>query len=122
MLEVRIEEGRTAFAPRESVRGQVEWREDSPPEAIEVRLLWHTEGRGDPDVGVARTLRIEAPSASGSSAFEFECPSGPYSFSGRLISLRWAVEATLTPQETTARANIVIAPEGDEIDLTRLAG
>jgi hypothetical protein len=122
MLEVRIEGGESAFAPLQSVRGRVEWHEDSPPEAIEVRLLWHTEGRGDPDASVARTLRIEAPSAEGSSAFEFECPHGPYSFSGRLISLRWAVEATAVPQKTTARAAIVIAPDGEEVDLTRLAG
>jgi hypothetical protein len=122
MLEVRIEGAKSAFAPRQPVRGQVEWHEDAPPEAIEVRLLWHTSGRGDTDVGVARTTRIEAPSATGSSRFEFECPHGPYSFSGRLISLRWAVEATAVPQKTTARAEIVVAPGGEEVDLTRLAG
>ncbi len=121
MLEVRIEGGRTGFAPGERVRGHVEWHEDAPPEAIEVRLLWHTEGRGDKDVGVARTQRIEAPSASGSSRFDLECPQGPHSFSGRLISLRWAVEATAIPQKTTARAELVLAPEGEELDLTRLA-
>ena len=122
MLEIRIDGGRTAFAPEETVSGHVSWHESEAPRAVEIRLLWHTEGRGDQDVGVAGTLRIEAPSAVGSSPFQFECPHGPLSFSGRLVSLLWAIEATVDPQDTTAREPIVIAPGGHEIDLTQAAG
>ena len=121
MLEVEIDGGRDAFSPGESVKGTVQWMLDDAPDAIEVRLLWYTEGRGDQDVGLARTLRIEAPSAMGSSPFELESASGPYSWSGRLISIRWAVEAVAKPGAYTARSEIVLGPEGRALDPTTAA-
>lgn len=117
MLEIKLESGGVAFMPGDTLRGSVEWMEDEGPDAVEVRLIWYTEGRGDQDVGIARTLRIEHPSATGSANFEFEAPGGPYSCSGRLISIRWAVEAVTRPGKLTARSEIVLAPEGREVEL-----
>lgn len=118
MLELRVDGG-DAFAPGETLRGTLQWMEEEAPEAVELNLLWYTEGRGDRDVGVARSLRIESPAAIGSSGFEFEAPSGPYSCSGRLVSVRWALEAVLQPGQQTARAELVLAPGAREVDLTR---
>lgn len=122
MLEIQIDGDPTHFTPGGTVCGRVDWHEEKAPEAIEVRLLWYTEGRGDTDVGVARMLRVEAPAAMGSTPLHFECPRGPLSFSGRLISLQWCIEATAIGPGTTTRAPLVIGSGGEEIDLTRLAG
>ncbi|MDJ0852594.1 MAG: hypothetical protein QNK04_29850 [Myxococcota bacterium] len=121
MLEIRIEGGRTGFEPGAMLRGTLAWALGDPPEAVELRLLWYTRGRGDQDVGVARTLRIESTGAQGSSPFELEAPSGPYSCSGRLVSICWALEAVAKPGKNTARTELVIAPGGREVDLTRSA-
>ena len=117
MLEIRVDAGATSFAPGDALRGTLQWMGDRVPEAVELRLLWYTEGRGDQDVGVARTLRIEAPAAVGSSPFELEAPSGPYSCSGQLISIRWALEAVAKPGKETARTELVLAPGGREVQL-----
>jgi len=115
VLEIHVDG--EAFAPGESLRGSVEWMGDAAPEALELRLLWYTEGRGDRDVGVARSLRFETPSALGSTSFELEAPSGPYSCSGRLVSIRWALEVVKRPDEETARVDLVLAPGRREVDL-----
>ena len=116
-MKISLDGSQTTFEPFERIRGRVEWFEEKVPEAIEVRLLWYTEGRGDRDVGVARTLRIEGLSSTGSREFDFELPSGPYSCSGRLISICWAVEATLLPEDLTQRLEFVMAPDGREIEI-----
>ncbi len=117
MLEIRSEGGRSTWEPGETLRGTLAGDLEHPPEAVELRLLWYTQGRGDQDVGVARTLRIESTAARGESPFELEAPSGPYSCSGRLISIRWALEAVTEPAKTTARSELVIAPGGREVEL-----
>ena len=119
MLEIHVDAGGTAFEPGDTLRGTLQWMGDRALEAVELRLLWYTEGRGDQDVGVARTLRIEAPAAVGSSPFELEAPGGPYSCSGRLVSIRWALEAVTKPASDTARTELVLAPGGREVQLGR---
>ena len=120
-LEIALDGGRDAFRPSETVCGRVSWVLDTPPEAVELRLFWYTEGRGDRDAGIARTLRIEAPGAHGSQDFELELPSGPYSFSGRLISLVWALELVALPAEGATRREILVGPTGVEVSLERAA-
>ncbi len=122
MLEIRVDGGRTAFAPGETLRGTISWAGEVAPEAVELRLLWYTQGRGDQDVGVARTLRIGSTGPVGSSSFELEAPSGPYSCSGRLVSIGWALEAVTKPGRDTARTDLVLAPGGREVELGRPTG
>jgi hypothetical protein len=119
VLEIRVDGGVGAFAPGDGLSGTLRWVGDAAPEAVELRLLWYTEGRGDRDVGVARTLRIETPTAVGSSSFDFEAPAGPYSCSGRLVSIRWVLEAVTQPGREATRAELVLAPGGREVELRR---
>lgn len=109
------------FRPGETVSGRVEWALEREPDALELRLFWYTEGRGDRDAGIARTLRIEHPGRTGSQFFDLELPSGPYSFSGTLISLIWALELVAEPGEGTARREIVVGPGDAEVRLDQAA-
>jgi len=117
VVEISLDGNRRAVAPRDTLRGTLQWVLDAPPESVELRLLWYTEGRGDQDVGVARSLRIEAPAAVGSSPFDFEAPGGPYSCAGRLVSVRWALEAIARPGKEAGRTELVLGPGGLEVDL-----
>jgi len=81
-----------------------------------------TYRKGTRDVGVLHTHRIDSPGALGSDKFGFTLPPGPYSFSGKLISLIWALELTCTPGSETVRREIVVSPTGREILLTSVAG
>lgn len=108
--------------PGSTVSGTVEWALDRAPEALELRLFWYTEGRGDRDAGVARSLRIASPGAAGSQPFALDLPSGPYSFSGRLVSLVWALELVVSPGDAVARCEIVVSPSNGEVLIDRVAG
>ena len=117
MLEIRLDGSGDAFEPGEPIRGTLSWTFETAPRELSLKLLWYTEGRGDRDVGVARSIAIETPMAVGSHAFDLAGPGGPYSCSGRLVSIRWAIEAVASPSRDRARVELVIAPEGREVEL-----
>jgi hypothetical protein len=116
-LTLELADGTTEFRPGEPIRGQARWQLDEPQEAIEVRLFWYTEGKGERDVGGLETERAEGPGLEGSRGFNFEAPRAPHSFSGRLITLLWAVELVALPSGEAERVDIVVAPTGKEIRL-----
>lgn len=121
-LDIELNDGKDAFAPAELVEGRIEWNLDANPKALELSLLWYTSGKGTRDIRVLHTNRIDSPGAFGSDKFSFTLPPGPYSFSGKLISLIWALELTCTPGDETVRKEIVVSPTGREILLTGVAG
>ncbi|MBN2310523.1 MAG: hypothetical protein JXR94_16230 [Candidatus Hydrogenedentes bacterium] len=116
-LGIVLDNDTARFTPGEAVAGRVTWAFDAPPEALELRLFWRTEGKGDEDVSVVETVRIDGPGLSGERAFEFPAPEGPYSFSGKLISLIWALELLAVSGKESARQDIVLSSDGAEIVL-----
>ena len=114
-LEIETADGRSEFAPGEELAGIVSWQFDKAPRAVELRLFWYTQGKGDDDAAVADTLRFEPPAAQDVQEFRFALPEGPYSFSGKLISLRWALELVAEPSNDTARLDFTLSPTGREI-------
>lgn len=121
-LSIELKDGKHAFAPGEQVEGRIEWSLDSNLRALELSLLWHTSGKGTRDVRVLHTHRIDSPGSFGLDKLSFTLPPGPYSFSGKLISLIWALELTCTPGDETVRQEIVVSPTGREILLTSVPG
>ena len=117
MSELRLElaAGETTFAPGESLRGTASWRLHEPPEALEVRLFWYTEGKGERDVEVVDTVPINSSSREGSREFTLRAPTSPLSFSGKLISLIWAIELVRLPGGDAARQEIIVGHGGREI-------
>jgi hypothetical protein len=116
-VNLSLSGGTNAFAPGEQVRGVCAWDLDTMADAIEVRLFWHTAGKGTTDVAIAETVRLEAPGFRGQREFSFRLPEGPYSFSGKLISLAWGVECVVKPKGPSCRAEIVVSPTCREVVL-----
>jgi hypothetical protein len=117
VITIELNGGRTAFRPGELATGSVAWRLDQPATDLEVRLFWFTQGKGTKDVRVTAIRRINVVGSQGRGGFRFKLPDSPYSFSGKLISLTWAIEAVAQPGERSARVEIVVAPEGKEVRL-----
>lgn len=115
-LRVSIEGRRTAFRPGDVLRGEAAWHLDGEPEKLSARLFWYTQGKGTQDVGVVEELEL-SPVAEGRQELRFQIPEGPYSFSGKLVSLLWAVELVAEPGGETARAELVVSPTGRELVL-----
>jgi hypothetical protein len=61
------------------------------------------------------TLSFANPAAEDRRSFQIRAPKGPYSFSGKLISLIWALEIVVQPSEESGRTLITISPTGEEI-------
>ena len=116
-LSIYFREDKTTFAPGQTMHGAVQWSLESVPRSLELSLFWYTAGKGTRDVGVVETLTFHHPGAFGSKAFGFTLPDGPYSFSGKLISLLWALELTCSSAHETVRQEIVVSPTGREIVL-----
>lgn len=118
MSRVEIHLGRTAFEPGDVVDFRVEWDAgNEPPSEVLISLLWHTAGKGSEDVEVVEQVKVEQPSRWGEHQASFRLPAFPWSFSGRLVSLVWAVEASVEPKGGVERTDIVSAPGGEEIRL-----
>jgi hypothetical protein len=97
----------------------VQWQRKHPPESVEVRLLWHTSGRGYQDVGVAATVQFDAPQQDDTRSFKFTAPEAPYSYHGSLITLGWAAELVALPHNESARVELVIAPGGKAVEMAK---
>jgi hypothetical protein len=115
-LQIDLES--SVHRPGEQLRGQCSWELEQAVDAIEVRLFWHTSGKGTRDVGIVATQRFAAPGLRGSRAFAFDLPDGPYSFSGKLITLSWTVEIVALPGDEGVSADFVLSPTGTEVQLS----
>lgn len=114
-LTIETASGRTKYRPGETLAGTACWSLDKPPAAVEVRLFWYTEGKGTQDILVVDRTRFEVPLAEERRGFSMELPEAPFSFSGKLISLRWALEVVAEPSEEAQRLEIILSPTGKEI-------
>jgi hypothetical protein len=114
-LHIELTGNRTACTPGAEITGHVTWELATTPNAIELRLFWFTRGKGTTDVNVIETLRFDAPRAADRRDFRFRLPATPYSFSGKLISLVWALELVTVPGNQNVRVEFTLAPGGQEI-------
>ncbi len=120
MIRLGICENKNAFRPGEMISGAVLWEFPNAPELAEVRLLWFTRGKGTEDGAIVETVKLDAAPAADTREFSFQAPNGPYSFSGTLIAVLWAVEFIAQPGDEFQRIEITIAPDGREIALPKI--
>jgi len=116
-IAITADGDRTEYRPGEAFVGAAAWELDEPAQAMEVRLFWFTSGRGIEDAAVVQTVRFDRPGRQGQQAIRFEIPRGPYSFAGKLIALKWAIEAVALPGKASGRLEVAISPSGRAIIL-----
>jgi hypothetical protein len=114
-LTIEITGNRLQYHPGEEVTGKVTWELDVNPKAVELRLFWFTRGKGTADVNVIQTVRFDAPRSYEQRDFRVRLPEAPFSFSGKLISLIWALELVILPGNDSARTELTMSPTGQEI-------
>jgi len=119
-LRIDLNDDRRWHLPGDNVSGHFMWHLNAPAEAVELRLFWHTSGKGTEDVEIVNELRIDAAGTSGERSFAFHLPFGPYSFSGSLITLAWALELMAFPGGDIERVELVVAPTPVELRLKSL--
>jgi hypothetical protein len=114
-LRIETREGRTAFRPGDEIVGTASWELAKPPKAVELRLFWFTRGKGTTDVKVAQAVAFEYPRENERRDFRVRLPDAPFSFSGKLVSLIWALELVALPGNDSTRLELVMSPTASEI-------
>jgi hypothetical protein len=119
MSTVRIDlgDGGQSYKPGDSIRGRVTWQVDDEPQSAELRLFWYTSGKGTQDVETIDSVAFTAPQMNDDRSFTLSLPRQPFSFSGKLISLVWALELIVEPGANVARQEFVMSSTGREIVL-----
>jgi hypothetical protein len=120
-LSIELKEDRNGFEPGERLEGSVTWSVDQAPQRAELRLFWFTRGKGTEDAGVVQTVQFDRPAPYETRSFEFKLPDAPYSFSGKLISLVWALELVVDPGKQVVRREIEVGPGRREVKLEAVA-
>ncbi len=118
-IRIAVRKQPAEYAPGEEIDGGVQWQLERAPEFVEVRLLWHTTGRQFEDVGVVAKVRFDG-AQDDTQSFKFTAPAAPYSFTGQLVVLTWAIEVVALPHKENARVEIVIAPRGKALELPKV--
>ena len=117
MINIKLAKPNANFVPAEKIAGKVTWSE-AEGDSLEVRLIWYTVGKGDRDFGLVATHQVSNyGSPGGGDQFEFVAPNRPQSFSGKHISLQWALEMIVFPSQTATRIDLTISNTGSEVVL-----
>lgn len=111
MITLSVE--RKDLRPYETVAGRVEWRLVERPKDLELRLCWFTRGRAEDESETVAALPL-GDTLSGAREFSFVLPGAPWSVSGRLIEIAWALEVVAKRQGGLALEELVVSPDRKE--------
>ncbi len=117
MLKIELPRSQRNYSPGDTIGVDAHWALDKPADRVELRLVWNTVGKGDRDLSVVSTWNYDATSMNGRRLEEVTLPEAPYSFSGKLLSLVWALELIALPSGESTREEFVIAPNSRELTL-----
>ena len=116
-IAINIDGEQSAFRPGETINGSISWALPVAPAQVSLELFWTTRGKGTVDSEVVQSKQIKQPAAAGEERFELKVPNGPYSFSGKLVSVLWGLRLIIHPSQEQAQVNLVLSPTGEEINL-----
>ncbi len=118
-LTVELNGNQTQFVPGEPIDGLAGWDFGTDaPKWVEVRLYWHTLGKGDEDIVIADSMKFETPRAVDAQVFHFVAPVGPFSYEGRLIEIAWGIEVVAHRTKTTAQVGLTLSATGEPVRLS----
>ena len=121
-MSLQLADAKTRYRPGEQLEGVAFWELDDAPRSIEVRLYWRTQGKGTVDLEVVRSVKFQNVEARDRRPFGMAMPPGPYSVSGKLVSVVWGVELVAEPKGDSDNVEITLSPTGLEVRLDRGAG
>jgi hypothetical protein len=98
LVRIRLDDVSHVYYPGETLSGEY-WLQSMAPDevrAVEVSLLWHTEGKGDEDMAVHHFHRSSAENDGAirvrePSRFSTVLPKSPLSYRGMIVKVRWCV-------------------------------
>ena len=96
-ITIRLADDRRMYQPGETLAGEIQVSTMSlaAPQAIELSVLWYTEGQGDEDLAVHHFERFDEGGEMGElrrpKPFSTILPNSPLSYDGVLMRVFWCV-------------------------------
>jgi hypothetical protein len=97
-IAIRLEGNGRVYRPGETLSGEYALERMTPAtvKAVEVSVLWYSEGKGDEDLAVHEFWRRDEeegtlPDARRPERFTTTLPDSPLSYDGAILKLRWCV-------------------------------
>jgi len=118
MLTLELNEHPSELTPSQTVTGRVGWQLRKEPKKAALRLFWYTEGRGTQDVEIVEELELSPAEMSHEENFSFTLPPQPYSFQGKLITLKWALELVIDKGKDVKRVDLIVSPWVEQVVLS----
>ena len=105
-IEVLLDRDDAVYQPGDELAGQflVVPTENLAIKAIELSVLWHTEGKGDEDLGVHFFERYDAQDSDNNNdllrpiRFQTRLPATPLSYEGSILKIKWLVRVRVYPK------------------------
>jgi hypothetical protein len=95
---IRLDDNGRAYAPGDCLSGEyrIEGLESGNLQAVEVSVLWHSEGKGDEDLAVHEFWRKDADGGElgdprRPNRFSTSLPQSPLSYDGQIVKIRWCI-------------------------------
>jgi hypothetical protein len=99
-INLKIKDDKNKFLPGNEIQGEVMFRLSCTPAKIVVILYWFTDGTVS---NIMQELEFYPVDSFGVLPFKFKLPITPYSYSGKLFSISWEIEAySVSPEERCA--------------------
>ena len=102
---IDIDESGRIFQPGETISGEfrLESFDFAEIKAVEVSVLWYTEGKGDEDLDVHEFKRISADDLNWNefrrpNRFETVLPNSPLTYDGVILKVCWCVRVRVFPR------------------------
>lgn len=101
LISMRLVDSRPYYAPGDvlTCEYQVDAVEPEEVAALEVSVLWHTEGKGDEDLGVhffqRHTPGEDVEELRSLQVISTRLPNSPLSYDGRIVKVLWCVRLRL---------------------------
>ena len=105
-VTIRLDDNGRNYKPGETLAG--EYRLEAFPmgriRAVELSVLWYTEGKGDEDMAVHEFQRFDTDDGdwidpSRPVRFEVALPNSPFSYEGAILKIRWCVRVRVFPRQ-----------------------
>jgi hypothetical protein len=109
---ISIEPNTRQFEPGATITARVQWSDLRDNDRLVVRLFWFTTGKGDRDIEIVSEVPLQATGTSGQEVVKLTAPAWPFSYSGKMVSIQWAIEVVRLPGEDAQTVELVIAPDG----------
>lgn len=97
-VRLLLDGNRRAYQPGETLAGEyrIESLKLAGPTAVEISVLWHTEGQGDEDLAVHYFERLSTADQPGVDLrrprrFSTQLPPSPLSYQGEIVKICWCV-------------------------------